>query len=96
MILRFVALSASSLPKEMIFPRKISACRSSSSRPHVGDDGTPPGTRVVSLAREHRVNYLRKLKGFLGSRGTAFGRGTSSHHRLAATDDILSRSFSHL
>src|SRR3954469_14212023 len=47
MILRFVALSVSSLPKDSLFPCKISACRWISSRPHVGDVGVAPGTKVV-------------------------------------------------
>src|SRR3954466_9228557 len=49
MILRLVALSASSLPKDTLFPCKISACQRSSSRPHVGDVGAAPGTREVLL-----------------------------------------------
>src|SRR3954468_15582990 len=46
--------------------------------------------------RKCRVDYLWELKRFLGSKGAPFGRTTSFHHRLAATDGILSRSFSHL
>src|SRR3954462_8944777 len=49
MILRFVALSASNLPKERLFPRKMSACRRSSSRPHVGDVGAAPGAKAELL-----------------------------------------------
>src|SRR4051812_6184552 len=46
--------------------------------------------------RKCRVDYLRELKRFMGSKGAAFGRSTSLHRRLAATDGILSRSFSDL
>src|SRR3954471_7657948 len=59
MILRLEALSASSLPKDTLFPCKISACRRSSSRPHVEDVGAAQGTRAVlpgvSTCFHHRL-----------------------------------------
>src|SRR4051812_34547706 len=45
MILRLVELSTSNLPKEKLFPCKISACWRSSSRPQVADVGGAPGTK---------------------------------------------------
>src|SRR4051812_13481011 len=49
MILRLVALLTSNLPMERMFPRKISTCRRSSSRPQVGYVGTAPGTKEELL-----------------------------------------------
>src|SRR4051812_9547571 len=68
MILRFVALSASSLPKETLLLRKMSACRSSSSRPHVGDDGTPLGTVVLLPGVSTGKMIFGSSKGFWGSK----------------------------
>src|SRR4051812_37800413 len=82
MILRLVALSASSLPKDTLFPCKIFACRRRSSRPHVGDVGAAPGTREVLPGVSAGYTIFGNSMAFWGGEGAAFGRRTTFHHRL--------------
>src|SRR3954466_2125338 len=67
MILRLVVLSASNLPKKRLFPRKISSCRRSSSRPQVGDGGTAPGTKEELLGVSARKTIFGNSVVVLGA-----------------------------
>src|SRR4051794_21092714 len=58
MILRLLALSANIFTKETMLTRRISACLSSSSRPHVGEVGAAPGATAEVLVVSTRNTIL--------------------------------------